>query len=108
MPSSSVGSATDGWAVSADEPMLMQTGPETFRAALPDGRLLELRLAHHTRRGLGLPTVPPRAVATEMVCLLLERGALPDGLAPDGGVLDLGPATLRFPEAVDELRARLG
>lgn len=108
MPSSSDGSGTDGRAVRDDEPVLMQTGPETFRAALPDGRIVELRLAHHTRQGLDLPSVPPLSIATQMVCLLLEREALPADLAPDGGVLELGPATLRFPEAVDELRARLG
>ncbi len=88
-------------------PVLLQTGPETYRVSLPDGRVLTATLAHHTRRGLELPMVPPLTVATEMVGFLLERDAIPAEAVPDGAPLDLGPAVLRYPEAVEELRARL-
>ncbi len=88
--------------------MLLQTGPESYRVWLPDGRVLHAVLAHRTRRGLELPLVPPLTVATEMVAFLLERDAVPATDGSEERPVDLGPATLRFPEAVDELRARLG
>ncbi|MFP4634443.1 MAG: hypothetical protein ACLFRD_01160 [Nitriliruptoraceae bacterium] len=93
--------------MSGARPLLLQTGPETFRVPLPDGRVVWARLAHHTRRGLDLPTLPPLTVATEMVVFLLERGALSPDDVGDGEHIDLGPAALRHPGAVDELRARL-
>lgn len=92
----------------AGEPLVLQTGPETFQVALPDGRVVQARLEHRTRRGLGLPTVPPPVIATEMINFLAERGSLGADEVPDRSTVELGPATLRFPEAVDELRARLG
>lgn len=82
---------------------VIQTGPETFDLLLGDGRVRALRLAHHTRRGLGLSGVPPLQVATEAVRILLERGAPLEGDAP----LDLGPALGRDPVGFEELRARL-
>lgn len=88
--------------MSALEPTVLQTGPETFDVWV-DGRRLAARLAHRTRRGLGLQGVPPVQVAAEMVSFLAERRALPDG----GEELDLGRAVGRFPEATEELRARL-
>jgi hypothetical protein len=87
--------------VSAGEPTLLQTGPETFTVYVAD-RTLQARLAHRTRRGLGLQGVPPLQVAQEMVRFLLERDALPET------EVDLGPAVGRFPEAIEELRARMG
>lgn len=86
-----------------EPPTLIQTGPETFELLLGDGRVRALRLAHHTRRGLGLSGVPPLQVATEAVRLLRERGEPLDGDAP----LDLGPALGRDPVAFEELRVRL-
>jgi hypothetical protein len=86
--------------VSPGEPTLLQTGPETFTVFVAGGRV-EARLAHRTRRGLGLQGVPPLRVAEEMVRFLLERDALPTG------DVDLGPAVGRFPEFAEELRARL-
>jgi hypothetical protein len=83
--------------------VLLQTDPETFRVLRGDGRELTATLAHHTRRGLGLHGVPPLEVATQIVLFLDERDALPS----DGEVV-LGAAAGRFPEFVDELRARLG
>lgn len=87
---------------SPSEPTLLQTGPETFDVWIA-GRRLQARLAHHTRRGLRLAGLPPVQVAGEMVAFLAERDALPAG----GEELDLGRAVGRFPEAADELRARL-
>ena len=84
-----------------DAPTLLQTGPESFRVWVA-GRRLDARLAHRTRRGLGLQGVPPLEVATEMVRFLHERDALPEQ------TVDLGPAVGAFPEFVEELRARLG
>jgi hypothetical protein len=85
-----------------DRPTLLQTGPETFTILLGGGRVVTAHLPHHTRRGLGLSGVPPLTVATEMVVFLLER----DGLDGDE-VVSLGAAVGRYPEFVDELRARL-
>jgi hypothetical protein len=84
------------------EPTLLQTGPETFEVWVA-GRRLQARLPHHTRRGLGLTGLPPVHVAGEMVSFLAERDALPGA----GEELDLGRAVGRFPEATEELRARL-
>ena len=86
-----------------EPPTLVQTGPDTFDLLLGDGRVRALRLAHHTRRGLGLTGIPPLQVATEMVRILLERGAPLDGDGP----LDLGPALGRDPAGFEELRVRL-
>ena len=88
--------------VTSDDPVVLQTGPETFEVWAGSHRLAA-SLAHHTRRGLGLQGVPPVAVATEMVRFLLERDAL-----PAGDEVDLGRAAGRFPELTDELRSRLG
>lgn len=84
-----------------DEPVLLQTGPETFQVFLGQGRTVAAVLAHHTRRGLGLQGIPPLTVATEIVAFLLER----DGITGDEVVL--GAAAGRYPEFVDELRSRL-
>jgi hypothetical protein len=81
----------------------VQTGPESFTLLLGDGAPREVRLAHHTRRGLGLAAVPPLQVATEAVRILQERGA---SLAGDG-VLDLGAAVGQDPAGMEELRMRL-
>lgn len=82
---------------------LIQTGPDTFDLLLGDGQVRTLRLAHHTRRGLGLSGIPPLQVATEAVRILLERGVSLDGDGP----LELGPALGRDPVAFEELRVRL-
>jgi hypothetical protein len=86
------------------EPTVLQTGPESFEVWV-DGRRRSARLAHRTRRGLGLHGVPPIDVVTETVRFLDERSAWP----PPGveGEVDLGPAAGRFPEFTEELRARL-
>jgi hypothetical protein len=86
-----------------EPPSLIQTGPDTFDLLLGDGRVRVVRLAHHTRRGLGLTGTPPLQVATEVVRILLERG---ETLAGDGP-LDLGPALGRDPAGFEELRVRL-
>ncbi|GGI09237.1 hypothetical protein [Egicoccus halophilus] len=86
------------------EPVVLQTGPETFQVLLGGGRRLDATLAHHTRRGLGLHGVPPVQVATEIVRFLLERDGLPD----DDGPLVLAALAGRHPEFVEEIRARLG
>ncbi len=86
-----------------EPPTLIQTGPDTFDLLLGDARVRELRLAHHTRRGLGLAGIPPLQVATEAVRILLERGEALDGDEP----LDLGPALGRDPVGFEELRVRL-
>jgi len=86
-----------------EPPTLIQTGPDTFDLLLGDGRVRMLHLAHHTRRGLGLTGIPPLQVATEVVRILLERGAPLDGEGP----LDLGPALGRDPAGFEELRVRL-
>ncbi|MFU8839254.1 MAG: hypothetical protein ACNA8R_00855 [Nitriliruptoraceae bacterium] len=96
--SSSAGSGTE-----VEAPTLLQTGPESFVVLLGDGVQREVRLAHHTRRGLGLVAVPPLQVATEAVRIVQERGEL---LAGDG-VLDLGVAVGRDPAGMEELRMRL-
>lgn len=83
-------------------PTVLQTGPETFDVWV-EGRRLRARLAHRTRRGLEVAGVPPVQVAGEMITFLVERDALPD----DGADVDLGRAVGRFPEATEELRARL-
>lgn len=82
-------------------PVLLQTGPESFRVLLGGGRQIEATLAHETRRGLGLAGVPPLHVAAEIVRFLEERDAL---LGPE---LALGPAAGCFPEFVEEITARL-
>ena len=82
-------------------PVLLQTGPETFRVLLGDGRTILAELPHHLRRGLGLTGVPPLTVATELVDFLLEQ----DGI--DGDEVSLGAAAGRYPGFVDELRSRL-
>jgi hypothetical protein len=82
---------------------LIQTGPDSFDLLLGDGRVRVLRLAHHTRRGLGLTGTPPLQVATEVVRILLERGETFDGDDP----LELGPALGRDPAGFEELRVRL-
>ncbi len=82
---------------------LLQTGPETFDLLLGDGRVRQLRLAQHTRRGLGLTGIPPLQVATEIVAILSERGEVLEGEEP----LDLGPALGRDPAGFEELRVRL-
>jgi hypothetical protein len=84
-----------------DDPTVLQTGPESFDVWV-GGRRLAARLAHHTRRGLGLHGVPPVQVAAEMVVFLAERDAL-----PAGAEVELGRAIGRFPEATEELRSRL-
>jgi hypothetical protein len=84
-----------------DEPVLLQTGPETFEVHTGSGPPVPVTLPHHTRRGLGLHGVPPLAVATEIVRFLLERDGLPTG------PVALGAAAGRYPEFVDELRSRL-
>ncbi len=87
-----------------DGPVLLQTGPETFQVMLGHGRRVAARLAHHTRRGLGLQGVPPLTVATEIVAFLLERETID---TEQGDELELGAAAGRYPEFVDELRSRL-
>jgi hypothetical protein len=82
------------------EPTVLQTDPETFEVWVGPRRV-RARLAHHTRRGLGLQGVPPVAVAGELVRFLVERDALPEG------EVDLGPTAGRFPELAEEMRARL-
>lgn len=84
------------------EPLLLQTGPETFELHRPARPAQSLRLRHRTRRGLGLAGVAPHTVARELLVFLEERGATP---AQDA---DLGAVAGRFPEFVDELRSRLG
>jgi hypothetical protein len=86
-----------------DAPTLLQTGPETFTLLLGSGRSRELRLAHHTRRDLGLRGVPPLQAATEAVRILQERGV---ALAGDD-LLDLGAAVGQDPSGFEELRVRL-
>ncbi|MFA9446960.1 hypothetical protein [Egicoccus sp. AB-alg6-2] len=86
-----------------DEPVVLQTGPEQFQVLLGGGRRIEATLAHHSRRGLGLHGVPPVQVATEMVRFLLERNDL-----PEAGPVVLAAAAGRYPEFVEEIRARLG
>jgi hypothetical protein len=84
-----------------ETPTLLQTGPETFRVLLGDGRERTVTLPHHTRRGLGLHGVPPLTVAREIVRFLLERGDdLPDQAS-------LGAVAGRHVGFVDELRGRL-
>ena len=95
-----------------DAPILQQTGPESFELLLGDGQRRTLRLAHHTRRGLGLLGVPPLHVATEAVRILQERGEQFDGYGEgeDGterAQLDLGAAVGRDPAGFEELRMRL-
>lgn len=90
-----------------EQPPVLQTGPDRFRVFPAHGPSVEVVLAHHTRRGLGLAGVPPLAVATEMVMFLLERGESLIGIDHDVP-LSLGQAVGRYPEFVDELRARLG
>jgi hypothetical protein len=87
--------------VTHGDPTVLQTGPESFDVWV-DGRRFTARLAHHTRRGLGLQGVPPLQVATEMVVFLVERDALPADTE-----VELGPAVGRYPEATEELRSRL-
>lgn len=87
-----------------DAPSVLQTGPESFEVWV-DGRRRSARLAHRTRRGLGLQGVPPVEVVTEMVRFLREREAWPP--AGDAAEIDLGPAAGRFPEFSEELRSRL-
>ena len=93
-----------------DAPILQQTGPESFELLLGDGRRRTLRLAHHTRRGLGLLGVPPLHVATEAVRILQERGEPLDDRGEGGAereLLDLGAAVGRDPAGFEELRVRL-
>lgn len=84
-----------------DTPTLLQTGPETFRVLLGDGRQVTAILPHHTRRGLGLHGVPPLTVAHEMVRFLLEQGEELEG------EVVLGVAAGRHVGFVEELRSRL-
>lgn len=88
-----------------DEPVLLQTGPESFRVLLGGGRELPATLSHVTRRGLGAHGLPPLTVATEIVRFLVERGALPT--STDGEPVSLGAAAGRQPGSIDELRSRL-
>ena len=92
-----------------DAPTLLQTGPESFELLLGDGRRCRLRLAHHTRRGLGLAGVPPLHVATEAVRILHERGQLDGDLGgcEEGREVDLGVAIGQDPAGFEELRMRL-
>ena len=91
-----------------DAPILQQTGSESFELLLGDGQRRPLRLAHQTRRGLGLQGVPPLHVATEAVRILQERGESLDGLVHGGGgQVDLGAAVGRDPAGFEELRMRL-
>lgn len=93
-----------------DHPILHQTGPESFELLLGDGHRRPVRLAHHTRRGLGLTGVPPLQVATEAVRILAERGPLEEVLVVAGEAaeaLDLGAAVGRDPAGFEELRMRL-
>lgn len=83
--------------------MLLQTGPQTFQVLLGGGRIIDAHLSHDTRRGLGLTGQPPLAVATELVRFLAER----EDLAGVGSPLYLGAAAGKYPEFVDEIRARL-
>lgn len=85
------------------EPVVLQTGPETFDVWV-GGRRLAVRVGHHVRRGLGLQGVPPVQVASEMIVFLDERDALPSDTE---GEIELGRAVGRFPEATEELRSRL-
>jgi len=85
-----------------ETPTLLQTGPETFRVLLGDGRQATATLPHHIRRGLGLHGVPPLTVAREIVGFLLEQGEEFDG------EVSLGAAAGRHVGFVDELRSRLG
>jgi len=85
-----------------ETPTLLQTGPETFRVLLGDGRQVTATLPHHTRRGLGLHGVPPLTVARELVGFLLEQGEELDG------EVSLGAVAGRHAGFVDELRSRLG
>ncbi|TVP71221.1 MAG: hypothetical protein EA340_04910 [Nitriliruptor sp.] len=93
-----------------DAPIIQQTGPESFELLLGEGQRCTLRLAHHTRRGLGLHGVPPLHVATEAVRILQERGERLDGNG-EGGTereeFDLGAAVGRDPAGFEELRMRL-
>lgn len=93
------------------DPVVLQTGPETFRVLLGGGRELQATLRHTTRRGLGAHGVPPVVVATEVVRFLLEHGDLRAGgneAAGGSQTLELGAAAGRHPGFVDELRSRLG
>ena len=93
-----------------DAPIIQQTGPESFELLLGDGRRRLLRLAHHTRRGLGLLGVPPLHVATEAVRILQERGEPLEGngqVEAEREQLDLGAAVGRDPAGFEELRVRL-
>ncbi len=87
------------------DPTVLQTGPETFEV-WAEGTRVSATLAHHTRRALAPPGVPPLEVVTELVRFLAERQAWP----PTGvcGEVALGPAAGRYPEFAEELRARLG
>lgn len=81
---------------------MLQTGPEEFQLLTGDGRRRVLLLTHHIRRGLGTTGTPPLAVAEAIVDFLLERDAL-----PDTSEIPLGAVAGRFPEFVEEVRARL-
>lgn len=87
---------------SPHDPVLLQHDPEVFQVLLGNGAPVTVRLPHAQRRGLGLHGVPPLTVATEIVRFLLERGEVPE----EGTTL--GAAAGRYPEFVEELRARLG
>ncbi|MFP4311183.1 MAG: hypothetical protein ACLFS9_04270 [Nitriliruptoraceae bacterium] len=102
-------SSSDAWGTEVDAPILQQTGPERFELLRGDGHRYRLRLAHHTRRGLGLTGVPPLQVATEAVRILVERGHLEQALDArgDGQELDLGAAVGQDPAGFEELRMRL-
>lgn len=83
--------------------VLATDDPERFTVLLGDGRTHTATLPHATRRGLGLQTTPPVAVAQELVGLLLEHDRWPES---DDEVL-LVPLAGTIPGWVDELRARL-
>jgi hypothetical protein len=84
-----------------DDLVVLQDDPERFRVLRGDGRVTVGLLPHHSRRGLGLPGVPPLAVARELALLLQEHDALPDG------EVALVPAAAQVPGFLDEVRARL-
>jgi hypothetical protein len=84
-----------------ETPPLLQTGPETFRVLLADGRQPTVTLPHDARRALGLHGVAPLAVASEIVSFLLERGEELDD------EVSLAASAGRHVGFVEEMRSRL-